>query len=158
MALFGRPAVLIKQTAKDNLLKALEFIVQADINLLFDKVSPGNNQLVEIDGKKIYAIVQQYFTKPATEVKIEGHRKYIDIQLMVEGEEIIQLAGMDDITSEGIYNAEKDVHFPEVGSFSKLTLRAGDAAILFPEDLHGPCCCVEEPRMVKKVVFKVSVV
>jgi biofilm protein TabA len=67
------------------------------------------------------------------------------------------LATEKDIVKRDNYQCEKDIYFPEVKSFSFIQLRKSDAAILFPEDLHGPCCCIDKPSLVQKIVVKVEV-
>ena len=41
----------------------------------------------ELDGKNLFALVQEYTTKNPEEAKNEAHRKYIDIQCVLSGEE-----------------------------------------------------------------------
>jgi YhcH/YjgK/YiaL family protein len=157
MAIFGTIEILKKQTQNAQLLKALDFILKTDIKSVFAQVTPEKKQTIEIDGKKIFAIFQSYSSKLPDDTKIEGHKEYIDIQYIFSGEERILLASEKDIVSPDPYNSEKDVYFPKVKNSSNIQLRKGDAAILFPEDLHGPCCCIDKPMPVEKVVIKVAV-
>jgi hypothetical protein len=52
----------------------------------FSKVEPGR---IEIDGNAIFALIQEYQTVPSEEKKPEAHRKYIDVQYVFQGSEII---------------------------------------------------------------------
>jgi biofilm protein TabA len=157
MALFGTLGVLKLQTQNVKLQRAINYLEENNLREIFESVSPGNNRIIEIEGKQVYAIFQEYLSKLPHDVKIEGHHKYIDIQYIFEGKEIIRLASEKDIISPDVYITEKDVHFPSVAEYSQLLLRKGDAAIFYPEDLHGPCCCIDYPKNVKKIVVKVAV-
>jgi len=113
----------------------------------------------EIDGDEIYALVQRYQTRPPADMKLEAHRRYIDIQFLVRGREVIHwapLAALADVTLP--YEAAKDVGF-FAASVETLPVRlaAGQFAILFPDDAHAPCCAWGEPEDVLKVVVKVAV-
>ena len=68
---------------------ALKFLSETD----FSKIELGR---YELDGDNIFYMVQSYDTDPDKTIS-EAHKKYIDIQYMVEGEEII---GVADISSE----------------------------------------------------------
>ena len=47
---------------------------------------------IDLDGNTLYALTQEYDTKPIHDGKLEAHRKYIDIQFILEGEEFIGYA------------------------------------------------------------------
>lgn len=156
MALIGTIELLQQQVTDSKLKQALNYLKQADLALIFSEVMPGKNKVVEIDGKRIYAIFQEYDTKLPENVKIEGHKKYIDIQYIFYGAERMFLSSYNEILENGIYNDEKDILFPTVTSYWKIDLKEGVAAIFHPEDLHGPCCCIEKPSLVRKIVIKVE--
>lgn len=157
MAIIGSIEVLEKQTQRKSILKALDYLKNTDINQEFSTVSLGNNKEVEIEGRSIFAIYQTYDSKTHDIIKLEGHVKYIDIQYIFEGEEQILLASKADIIKDDPYNEEKDFYFPEVKKYAAIQLKSEDAALLFPEDLHGPGYCIEKPAVVKKIVIKVKV-
>ena len=60
---------------------ALKFLADTD----FSKVELGR---YELQGDDIFYMVQRYETDPDKTIS-EAHKKYIDIQYMVDGEEII---------------------------------------------------------------------
>ena len=64
----------------------------------------------ELDGKNVYASVQEYISKPDSE-KFEGHRNYIDIQYVVSGKERMECAESRYCSTMTAYNPEKDVEF-----------------------------------------------
>lgn len=112
----------------------------------------------ELDGKELYAMVQEYNTKLYADAKFEGHRNYIDIQFMVAGSEIMKWADIAKMTENVPYNPEKDCQFyaPKEDA-AAAALGAGEYAIFFPHDIHMPCVSLNEtPAAAKKIVVKVK--
>lgn len=114
---------------------------------------------VDIDGDRVFAIVQTYTTKPQEKALFEAHRKYIDVQFIHSGRETIlwtPLALMQEETRA--YTDEKDAALWKlVPDFTELHLTSGHFAILYPEDAHAPCVEWGAPSEVFKVVVKVAV-
>ncbi len=157
MAIVGNLDIIKAQTSHAGIQKALEFLSNTKLELVFRTLSEGESKIVDIDAKEIFAIFQTYKSKTTETIKIEGHRKYIDVQYILEGTEKILLASKNDIVEESAFNVENDYFFPTVAAYSSVILRQGEAAVLTPLDLHGPCYCVDKPGLVKKVVVKVAV-
>jgi len=113
---------------------------------------------VEIDGSKVYALVQSYDTRP--EPRFEAHQRYLDIQYIVSGKERFGWAGLENLTPADPYNPDKDVVkgsvLDEAASFVHLS--AGYLAVVWPADAHAPGVADDQPSPVKKIVVKVSVV
>lgn len=128
---------------------ALKFLSETD----FSKTELGK---YELDGDNIFYMVQSYDTDPTKTVS-EAHKKYIDIQFMVEGEEII---GVADISSEKELTEakeENDVWFYNCKT-EPLTLSAGKYMVLYPNDLHCPGVATNGKALTcRKVVVKVKV-
>lgn len=157
MAIFGTLDVLAAQAPQHALLQeAIKYLQTVDMATMFAKASPGNNHKVEIKGKDLFAMFQVYESKPLSALKFEGHQKYIDIQLIYTGQEHIGVAGVDKICEQGEYNVEKDIHFSAVTHYSNWLMLPGDAAILFPQDMHAPSMAVAEPIPMQKVVVKIA--
>lgn len=109
----------------------------------------------EIDGDRIYALVQEYTTRLPAECKYEAHRKYCDIQTLATGVERIGWAHLAQMQESVVYSTEKDVAF-FAGQGDLFTLTPGMFAIFFPHDVHMPCVQAAAPSMVKKIVVKVA--
>lgn len=113
----------------------------------------------EIDGEDVYASVQKHLTKPLEERQFEAHRKYIDIQYIQRGRELIYWAPLPWLTT--VTMAFKEEHdaalFKVIPDAVPIQVRAGQFAILFPEDGHVPSCAWGEPAEVLKVVVKVKI-
>lgn len=110
-----------------------------------------------IDGSIFYANVQIYDTK--TDAKFEAHRKYIDIQYMIQGEELIEVCNIKNCTAAIEYDLEKDIEFLDCKSHNcdKIALKEGEFAILYPQDAHKPSINLNGTLNVKKVVVKVPI-
>ena len=122
--------------------------------------STMGNGKYEIKEGKVWAIVQDYNSKPESEGKFEAHRKFIDIQFIIEGEEKIGVGNLDDFDENTEYDEEKDIVFLNPKEGAKTELRkviAGEYMILMPKDVHMPSIAVDSPSYVKKVVLKVVI-
>ncbi|QEC65939.1 DUF386 domain-containing protein [Panacibacter ginsenosidivorans] len=109
-----------------------------------------------IDAENIFAIVQEYETLDATNEQMEAHKKYIDVQYMINGEELVGLALLSNQAISKPYEEETDfLQVADAPSFFA-TLSAGNFMIFYPTDLHMPCIKINTPAMVKKVVVKVA--
>jgi len=131
--------------------KAFAFLRQHDFSLM----EPGR---VELDGSDLFALVQSYNTMNATEKKWETHEKFIDIQYVASGTEIIGWAPEGSLEPAGDYNPDKDICFYQDGApFTPIRLETGFFAILLPEDIHKPGCAAGLSEPIIKVVVKVRI-
>jgi YhcH/YjgK/YiaL family protein len=110
----------------------------------------------ELEGNALFALTQAYETKPIQEGKLEAHKKYIDIQFIVEGQEFMGYAPLTDQTAVQPHDNEKDVALYDGEAWFTL-FRKGMFAIFFPQDAHLPSRFTEKPSTVKKIVLKVAV-
>ena len=107
----------------------------------------------ELAGDDLFAMVQEYDTKPKSEGFWEAHREYADIQYVVSGAEHMGYAPIDALT-QGEYDEGRDfLALDGEGVF--LEMRAGTFIVLLPQDGHMPQMAIEAPTPVKKVVVKV---
>lgn len=126
-------------------------------NTDFSQMENGKYELKE---GKVYAIVQDYNSKPEAEGKFEAHRKFIDIQFIIEGEEKIGVGNLDDFEEITQYNEEKDIIFLNPNETAKvdfIKVTSGEYMILLPKDVHMPSIAIDSPNYVKKVVLKVLI-
>jgi YhcH/YjgK/YiaL family protein len=109
----------------------------------------------EIDGDRLFALVQEYPTKLEKDCFWEAHRKFIDIQFVASGTEEIGYAPLSTLKIIEPYDATKEM-MKLAGNGSVLRFTAGMFAIFFPHDAHKPCVAasgVVSP--VRKIVLKV---
>jgi biofilm protein TabA len=135
-----------------SLRKAFDFLRGRDLHALPD----GR---VDIDGDRVFALVQRYETARTDAPKFEHHRKYIDVQFIRSGEEVIGWATMETMNITEAYDVKKDICFGAVkkGMWTPVTLQAGQVAVLWPEDAHAPKLAAGVPLPVMKIVVKVAV-
>jgi len=111
---------------------------------------------IEIDGDRLFALVQAYTPGPAAEGRFETHRRYADIQFVSRGREMIGCAPADQLEVESPYDPEKDVAFYALPkTFSQLALSDGCFAVFYPEDAHMPGRRLDSDDQVCKIVVKV---
>lgn len=111
---------------------------------------------LDIDGDNIFALVQGYDTRPMGQCRFEAHRRYLDIQYIVEGAEIMGWAAREHMIVDEDYDEEKDVEFYEQPlRFTSLEVHRGQFAFFHPGDAHEPGIRLGETNAVRKVVVKV---
>jgi YhcH/YjgK/YiaL family protein len=108
----------------------------------------------DLDGKRLYVLVQEFTTKPLEQGKWEAHRRYIDVQYVASGQERMGFANLCTMQL-GEYHPEKDFQALN-GTGNQVDVFAGAFVIFFPEDAHMPGLCVDQPEPVRKVVLKVQ--
>ena len=104
------------------------------------------------DGNRFFVAVG---TTKAPDVA-EAHRKYLDIQYIVKGKEVMGWADLADCQIQGEFNEEKDIG-KYTGDFSFLTVNEGICYVAFPEDVHMPGRHLDVPNDFVKVVVKLKV-
>ena len=130
--------------------QAFKFLKSADLKNL-----PIGTQ--ELEGKHLFIAVSEYDSKDKADTRYESHRKYIDIQYAIKGEELIGITTLDKVKVEEPYNEEKDIAFYafDGGDYRKATPEK--FLIFFPEDVHRPSIKVNENVPVKKAVVKILI-
>ena len=117
---------------------------------------PGGK--VEIDGDKLFLLLNTYETRDPAVSQFEAHQKYIDVMYMVEGEEIIYVKPTDclqAVTKE--YDPAIDALLAKLDDDAiPVRLTAGTFVVLFPQDAHAPACFDTAPQTVKKIIGKVK--
>jgi biofilm protein TabA len=121
----------------------------------FSSLVPGR---YEVMGENLFYMVNQYVTKKAESVKFEAHRKYIDLQYVTEGEEMMGVSGFGNATETETYMAENDIAFYTVPKAEYHTATPDVFFVFLPEDVHQPGVKVNDPREVRKVVFKILII
>lgn len=131
-----------------RLAKAFGFLAGKDL-------SAFKKGRYEIEGSSIYALVSFSEGFGRDKARLEAHRKYIDVQLCLKGDDVIGWKPKKEcrVVAEK-YNAEKDIEFFADIPVSWLTLKPGFFAVFFPQEAHAPLAG-EGP--LHKVVVKVAV-
>ena len=134
-----------------HMQKAFDFMLRKDLRTL-----PVGRY--EIDGDNCWAMIQQVdLKKLEPEMKIEAHRRYIDIQMPLEGCELYGTAWIRGDEPALGFDVAKDVGFMEV-PVRETELRAGETAyaiFLPPHGAHAPGCSKDGTGSIRKLVIKV---
>ena len=141
----------LEQSEKYNELhpafkEAFEFLKQRTLA----ELPVGRN---EINGDQLFCLVAKDMGRTRAEVKLEAHRKYIDIQYIISGTD--EMGWRPTATCDSIdqsYDIDKDIEFFKDDPITWTKVPAGSFAIFFPEDAHAPMVGNEE---IHKVVLKV---
>lgn len=135
-----------------NLDRAIDWIQQGTWK------SHAEDGKLAIDGDRVFALFMSYETKRSSEALFETHRRYIDIQMLLEGIEHVEVADATGLEIAVPY--VEDIEFQQVPSDPPHTvvLRPGVAVVLFPEDAHRPSLAIDDvPKPCRKVVLKVLI-
>lgn len=117
---------------------------------------------IELEGDSLFINIEENEMASREERRPEAHRKYLDIQLVLDGEESIGVAvDSRDENVEGIleeYSEDRDIVFYRgVKRENMIDLFPGDFAVFFPEDIHRPRCRVDgTPGRAKKAIVKMK--
>ena len=128
--------------------RAFEFM--RNTNML--ALTPGLHPIVS---EQLFAIVEHLPGRSREQAQLECHRKYIDIQLVLEGlDEMGWKALADCHNPVSDYSAEKDIQFFYDAPASWIAVPPDHFCIFFPEDAHAPLVSTGN---IRKVIFKVAV-
>ena len=108
-----------------------------------------------IDDDQVFVVVMEYDTQTTEECKAETHKKYIDIQYMIEGAEHIGVKSLHDEIPTTPYNQEGDFMFYTLENLPTIQLHKEHFAIFYPDDIHKTMIQIESPKRLRKAVFKI---
>ena len=129
----------------------------SELNQRLSRLVPGDNQRQDLE-RGVFALEQCYLTKPRSAGKMESHLQYIDIQVVVDGAEIMLVQDIRHLTvTENLTPAKDLIFYQDAPTSSAVRFVAGEAAVYFPADGHMPGLAIAEPIPVRKIVLKVPV-
>ncbi len=111
--------------------KAIDWLQSTDLSAL-------DEGTYELCGRDLYVSVQERDTKPADEVIWEAHRLYLDIQVVIQGRELMGYCPVGCLTSSVPYNEAKDIEFYAGAAESLCLINEGMFAVFLPQDAHMP--------------------
>ena len=117
----------------------------------------STEQRYDIDGDKLFCMVASYSTRPPSDVELEYHREYIDIQILLSGKESIGWA-LPELTAETVpYNPDNDIAFHAYNATESSTVKLvpGLFAIFLTTEGHAPGLVTDQVTTVKKAVVKI---
>jgi YhcH/YjgK/YiaL family protein len=164
MALFGTLPTLRAQAPRTAAFAAafdyVEDLMRPDSPALarLRGISRGESKKIELAHGAL-AIEQVYETKARADGLFESHRKMIDLQVVIEGEELMEVVDLSRVAVRQTYDAEKDYAlYADAADASLLKVTPGLGAIFFPADVHMPTLRLRgAPVLVRKTVVKIPV-
>lgn len=134
-----------------RLVAAFNFLEKTNLKNL----KPGR---IDIDGNKLFVLVNEYTTKKNELNVLEAHKKYLDLQYIISGVEVIEYELYDNHSVNREYSEEDDYSLFNPNEPIKLRLSEGNFVIFFPEDLHLPTVAFnDKPSDIKKIVIKILI-
>ena len=121
-------------------------------------VTPDIENGVHELNRRVKAIVSEYETKKVNDNGFEAHKKFMDIQYVLQGAEKVCCLPLDQLQERIPYKEESDAAFYITNQKPvEIVIGNGCFAVFFPQDGHMPCLSIDKPTMVKKVVVKVKI-
>ena len=128
--------------------RAFEFLRNTDLHAL----APGKHT---VQGEQLFAIVEACAGRTRADAKLECHRRYIDIQLVLEGiDEMGWKAVSECMDPATDYDAARDIRFFNDAPSSWIATPPGSFCLFFPDDAHAP---LVSAGLIRKVVVKIAV-
>lgn len=128
--------------------RVFEYIRNTDLLSL----DPGRYPIVD---KQLFAIVENVPGRTHAEAKLECHRRYIDIQLVLEGTDEMGWKVLADCSRPvSDYSAERDIRFFNDAPATWIVTPPDHFCIFFPEDAHAP---LVSSGNIRKVIFKIAI-
>ncbi|MDR1526264.1 MAG: YhcH/YjgK/YiaL family protein [Dysgonamonadaceae bacterium] len=110
---------------------------------------------VELDGKNLYANVQEVDGRTPETARMETHDEYIDIQVPLSATETMGWIARKNLKQVAdAYHADKDITFYADKTANLIGVQPGAFAVFFPEDGHQPCIAQGK---IRKVIIKVKI-
>ena len=132
----------------DGFGRAFEFLTTTDLAAL----APGRH---EIDGDRMYVSIDHKDGRGEEGARLEAHRRYIDIQYTIDGDELIGWMPLARCQApDGPFDDKKDVVLFADRPTTWVAVPPGSFAIFFPHDAHAP---LAGHGLLKKAVVKIAV-
>jgi biofilm protein TabA len=162
MAVFGSLATVRQQLGgQTRFAPALAYVgdlldPKSAVHRRMKEMAAGANGRIELDGGA-FVIEQVYPARTRPEVFFESHRKYIDVQVIVEGAERMEVEDISRLTVSQPYLDERDlIKYADTAAASHLAMPVGNVAVFFPVDGHlSTLQPAIGPVLVRKAVVKV---
>ncbi len=148
--ILGRISDLSAQT---GIAPALLAIIKQVLALQPETLSTGRH---EIDGDDIFINVMAFDTAEPASKRYEQHREYLDVQVLLSGQERIDFGPQGAAIAPDSYHEDDDYQLCDtVIPCQTLHMQSGMFAIFFPGEPHKPGCISAATQTIRKVVIKV---
>lgn len=131
-----------------NFPQAVDFVLNTDLSAL----PAGRN---EICGDAVFANVVEVKPKTKEAAQIEIHRKYIDLQIPLSGDEVMGYTPIEELPyAEFVEADDASLYSAELDARDYFNVKKGQFVMFFPQDGHAPAIT---PEPLKKVIVKIAV-
>ena len=148
-----------------SLTKDIQFCIDyAEKNR--EKILSLENGSYDVDYNGIKMNVGKYFTKKENDKFWESHKKYLDVQIMIDGSERVAINDIRNMREKS-FDSERDLVILEGNKLFDIIIENGDVLVFFPNDVHKPELdildseneeeCENKKKIVTKVVFKIGI-
>lgn len=128
--------------------RAFAYLRDNDLNAL----APGVHQIID---QQLFVIVEEANGRTRAEAKLEAHRRYIDIQLVLKGVDEMGWKALSHCYQPiDEHNLERDIRFFDDAPDTWIAVPPQHFCIFFPDDAHAP---LVGTGAIRKVIFKIAV-
>lgn len=127
-----------------------KFLAETDLKTL----PAGKHEIIP---GRVWVNLLEYTPKDEANTKIENHDKFIDLQYLIEGDELMGLA--DKVTPTGAYDPVKDrTNYTADSPVDYVPAGPDRFFLYFPKDMHQPSVAADPAHAVpsRKVVGKIE--
>lgn len=148
-----------------SLAKDIQFCIDyAEKNR--EKILSLENGSYDVGYNRIKMNVGKYFTKKENDKFWESHKRYLDVQIMIDGSERVAFNDIRNM-EEKSFDPERDLVILEGNKLFDIVIENGDVLVFFPNDVHKPELdildseneeeCENKKKIITKVVFKIEI-
>ena len=148
-----------------SLAKDIQFCIDyAEKNR--EKILSLENGSYDVGYNRIKMNVGKYFTKKENDKFWESHKRYLDVQIMIDGSERVVFNDIRNM-KEKSFDPERDLVILEGNKLFDIVIENGDVLVFFPNDVHKPELdildseneeeCENKKKIITKVVFKIEI-
>lgn len=111
----------------------------------------------ELEGDKLFYLIQDVETRSFDESKSEVHHNYADIQIPLSAAERygFSLPQANLVASDDRLASSDIAFYPTPANESFIDIEPGAFAVFLPKELHRPCLAIKEKGKIRKAVVKV---
>lgn len=149
------PSTDIRELVEQNVLSSENWKAAYDFlkNTDFSEIPQGR---YDLNDNGLYATVTDYETKDTA--LFEAHRKYVDIQYVSRGNEMIRVGLTEKKIPRVDFDKSNDIEFFDLPESETILVDSSVFAVFFPKDAHMPCLKTGKKSFVRKIVIKIPYV
>ena len=129
--------------------KAFQFLKNTDLKNL-----TGRHDL---DDSNVYVLVSDYNSKDKSDTRYESHKRYVDIQYVASGEELMGKTTSDKAEVAVPYSEANDITYYKYDGGEYMKATPENFFVFFPGELHRPSIKIDKSVPIKRIVVKVLV-